>query len=97
LGEALRRSARAADAETQLRRAVELRQSLDDVESPWLAQARLNLAECLIAEHQAGEARKLIALAADAESRQPSLNESYHREIKEARAMLDASTTARAR
>src|SRR5262249_59040751 len=42
LGEALRRLGRVTEAETELQRAVELRQALDDPDSPWLAQARIN-------------------------------------------------------
>jgi tetratricopeptide (TPR) repeat protein len=90
LGEALRRLGNTAEAETHLRRAVELRQSLDDAVSPWLAMARLNLAECLSAEHQMAEARKLVALAADAESKTPYLNDLYRVELTRARAMLEA-------
>ncbi|HYC10144.1 MAG TPA: tetratricopeptide repeat protein, partial [Steroidobacteraceae bacterium] len=94
LGDALRRSGRLSEAELQLRRAVELRQRLDDRRSPWLARARVELAECLIATHKLTEARQLIALAADAESHQPSLNASYRREIKRAKTMLDRSALA---
>ena len=94
LGDALRRSGRVSEAELQLRRAVELRQRLDDRRSPWLARARVELAECLIATHKLTEARQLIALAADAESHQPSLNASYRREIKRAKSMLDRSALA---
>jgi tetratricopeptide (TPR) repeat protein len=91
LGEALRRSGRLTDAEVQLRRAVELRQSLDDPDSPWLAQARVNLAECLIGRHQTREARSLLEMAAAAQSHQPLLREAYRRELKDARAMLRAA------
>jgi len=90
LGEALRRSGRLADAEVHLRRALELRQSLDDPDSPWLAQARINLAECLIGRHQTREARSLLALAATAQSHQPLLLESYRLELANARSMLHA-------
>jgi TolA-binding protein len=91
LGEALRRSGRLAEAEIQLRRAVELRQSLDDPDSPWLAQARINLAECLTAAHQTTEARSLLEAAAVAQSHQPRLRESYRRELQDARATLHAA------
>src|SRR6202035_5049209 len=64
LGQALLRSGSLADAEVQLRRAVALRQSLDDADSPWLAQARINLAECLIAMHKTQEAQTLLKMAA---------------------------------
>jgi tetratricopeptide (TPR) repeat protein len=88
LGEALRRAGKLADAETHLRRAVELRLSLDDPDSPWLAQARIDLAECLIRRHRTSEARALLEMAALAQSHQPHLRESYRRELDQARAML---------
>jgi serine/threonine-protein kinase len=91
LGEALRRSGRLAEAEVQLRRAVELRQTLDDPDSPWLAQARINLAECLTGMTQTREARSLLKIAAAAQSHQPRLRESYRRELDDARAMLHAA------
>ncbi len=91
LGEALRRSGRLAEAERQLRRAVELRQSLDDPDSPWLAQARISLAECLTATHQTTEARSLLEAAAMAQSHQPRLRDSYRSELKDARATLHAA------
>jgi len=94
LGDALRRAGRTSEAEPQLRRAVDLRRVLDDRESPWLARARLNLAECLIANHKITEARQLIALAEDAESHQAALNGSYRRDRKRARSMLDRSALA---
>jgi hypothetical protein len=92
MGEALRRSGKIAEAEAQLKRAVDLRQSLDDVDSPWLAQARIDLAQCLIAKHETTAAQTLIKLAAVAQSHQPLLNESYRGELKQARVMLAART-----
>ncbi|MBV8805958.1 MAG: tetratricopeptide repeat protein [Sinobacteraceae bacterium] len=94
LGESLRRLGRAREAEAELRRAVELRQSLDDPDSPWLAQARINLATCLLAEHQTAEAQHLLLLAAAAQSHQPLLNPAYRRELEEA---MSASRRIRSR
>jgi tetratricopeptide (TPR) repeat protein len=88
IGEALRRSGRIPEAEVQLRRAVELRETLDVPDSPWLAQARINLAECLIGKNQRREARSLLKMAAVAQSHQPLLRESYRHELEDARAML---------
>lgn len=90
-GEALRRSGNLTDAEAELRQAVALRQSLDTVDSPWLAQARINLAQCLIARHKPLEAKTLLKLAARAQSHQPLLGESYRRELKEAGELLRRS------
>ena len=82
LGVALLRSGDAATAETHLRRAVSLRQSLDDPDSPWLAQARIDLARCLIAQRRKAEARGLSDLAAAAQHRQPKLGDSFRRELE---------------
>jgi hypothetical protein len=87
-GEALRRAGRIAEAEPHLRRAVELRSALDDADSPWLARARIDLAKCLAANHETGEARSLIALAAAAQARQPQLSERYRHELKQAQNLL---------
>jgi tetratricopeptide (TPR) repeat protein len=91
LGNALLRSGRPADAEAHLRRAVEIRQSLDDPDSPWLAQARINLAACLIGRHQTREARGLLEMAALAQSHLPVLRQSYRGELAAARAMLQTA------
>jgi hypothetical protein len=88
LGDSLRQSGKAAEAEAELRRAVELRQSLDDADSPWLAQARMDLAECLVALHKKAEAQTLIKKAAAALSRQPRLRDIYRSELQQAQAML---------
>jgi len=88
LGDALRQSGKAAEAETELRRAVELRQTLDDADSPWLAQARMDLAECLVALHKRAEAQTLIKKAAAALSRQPRLRDIYRNELQQAQVML---------
>jgi hypothetical protein len=82
LGVALLRSGDAATSEAHLRRGVSLRESLDDPDSPWLAQARIDLARCLIAQRRNAEARGLIDLAAAAEHRQPKLGESFRRELE---------------
>jgi tetratricopeptide (TPR) repeat protein len=51
LGAALRESGRAAEAEPELRRALDLRTQLDVPESPWLVEARSEWARC---EHDLG-------------------------------------------
>lgn len=90
LGAALLRSGQAVVAEPHLLRAVELRSSLDDPDSPWLAQARVGLATCLIAQRRPAEARRLLDLAAKSEERQTALNESYRTSLQAARAQLAA-------
>jgi len=89
LGESLRRSGRAGEAEAPLRQAVKLRESLDDDGvSPWLAQARIDLAECLIEMHQKAEAQDLIRKAAAALARQPQLLDVYRTDLQKAKAMI---------
>jgi len=79
----------ARDAEVQLRRAVELRTGLDVADSPWLAQARIALADCLIGAHRSGEARRLLDLAAEAQGRQAALAEPYRADLRRVRARWD--------
>jgi serine/threonine-protein kinase len=89
LGEALRRAGRAGEAERPLRQAVELRESLDDDGvSPWLAEARIDLAECLIVMHQKAAAQDLLRKAAAALARQPQLLDIYRTDLKRAQAMI---------
>jgi tRNA A-37 threonylcarbamoyl transferase component Bud32 len=88
LGVALLRSGSQADAEAELRRAVDLRQALDDPDSPWLAQARIDLAECLMSQHKTSEARMLLHLAAESQRHQPNQRADFRRELKIANSML---------
>jgi len=62
LGEALTRMGRAAEGEPLLRRAIELRERLDDSDSFWLAEARISLSNALIAERRFAEANQLLKL-----------------------------------
>jgi tetratricopeptide (TPR) repeat protein len=87
-GEARTRLGRAADAEGDLRRAVELRAGLDDAISPWLAEARVSLARCLMARHRTAEARSLLALASSAQAAQPALAEQYRAPLRQALRVL---------
>jgi len=88
LGEATTRLGKAAEAEAELRRAVELRESSDDSTSPWLAEARISLASCLIAQHRLDEAAALIDLAAHAQAAQSALGEQYRQPLREVQRAL---------
>jgi serine/threonine-protein kinase len=88
LGEARTRSGRAAEAEIPLRRALELREGLDDADSFWLAEARVSLAEALIAQRQLRDARRLLEQAAAAQARQPSLSDLYRAPLRAAQRAL---------
>ena len=87
-GEATTRLGRAAEAEADLRRAVELRESSDDSTSPWLAEARISLAQCLIAQHRLDEAAALVDLAAQAQAAQSALGEQYRQPLREVQRAL---------
>jgi tetratricopeptide (TPR) repeat protein len=63
LGQALRRAGKRGAALGHLQRAVELREAIDDTNSPWLAQARLALARCLKERGAADRANELRASA----------------------------------
>jgi serine/threonine protein kinase len=88
LGELLRRSGQAAKAEEHLRRAVALRETLDDKDSIWLAQARLALADCLISQRQWPEAEGLVEAANLAHKNQPALAPIYQAALRSTRANL---------
>jgi tetratricopeptide (TPR) repeat protein len=77
LGSLATRSGQAAQGDAHLRRAVALREGLDDPHSPWLADARLSLADCLLAQNQLTEATQLISQAATGQSSQLALADLY--------------------
>ncbi len=80
LGVALMRAGDPAAAREHLERSVAMRERMDAAESPWLAQARLYLAQCL---HRSGDqtaARRLMDLAAAAH-RQHAVLGSQHRDL----------------
>jgi eukaryotic-like serine/threonine-protein kinase len=93
LGEALTRLGRASEAEPFLRRAVELRENLDDADSFWLAEARISMANALIAERRISEAAQLIKLAAAAHAHQPALSNEYRAPLQDAQALIARSRT----
>jgi hypothetical protein len=88
LGLALTHSGQAAAAEPHLRRAVALREKLDLPDSPWLAQARISLAQSRLAQGDAAEAGTLLAAATAALARQPALADDFHRPLAQAQAAL---------
>jgi tetratricopeptide (TPR) repeat protein len=61
LGEAYEREGRAHDAVETLRRAVAVSERIGGPKHPQVLSAKLSLAEALIADHQADEARRLVA------------------------------------
>jgi serine/threonine-protein kinase len=87
-GVALAQNGQVTEAEAHLRRALELRRLIDVEDSPWLAEARISLAEVLIAANKLPEARSLLSQAADAQSKQPTLGEQYRQPLRLAQARL---------
>ena len=84
LGEALTRLGKASEGEPFLRRAIELREQLDDADSFWLAEARISMANALIAERRFAEASQLLKLAAAAHSHQAALSNEYRAPLRSA-------------
>jgi len=88
LGASLLRLGHTPEAEVPLRRAVELRELSDDPDSIWLAEARISLADWLLTEGRVPEARRLLELAAVAQSHQPAVGAQYRGPLLLARRRL---------
>jgi serine/threonine-protein kinase len=97
LGEALARLGKSAEAEPHLRRALELREQLDDPDSVWLAEARISVAATLIARQQLPEASKLLELAAAAHAHQPALSNQYRAPLRATQVLLARARIPRER
>ncbi len=88
LGFALMRAGDAAAAREHLERAVAMREQLDSAESPWLAQARLYLAQCL---HRSGDragAQRMLDLAAAAHRKHAVLGPQHRELLAQTRSLL---------
>jgi tetratricopeptide (TPR) repeat protein len=88
LGVALMRAGDPAAAREHLERAVTLRERMDAAESPWLAQARLYLAQGL---HRSGDhagARRMLDLAAAAHREHAALAAQYRDLLAQTRALI---------
>jgi eukaryotic-like serine/threonine-protein kinase len=91
LGEAQQRAGDAKLARTNLERAVALRAANDDVtQSPWLAEAQIALADCLIELGQRESARTLIGKAAAIEATHRELGEQFRAPLRRVAARLTA-------
>jgi eukaryotic-like serine/threonine-protein kinase len=88
LGVTLMEAFRYAEAESHLRRGVELREIIDDPDSPWLAETRIGLANCLLGEGSVEEARSLLQAAARAQRNQRMLARVYRDELRVAQTSL---------
>ncbi len=88
LGTALLQQGDAAMALPHLQRAVALREAMDDSASPWLAQARIALAECRLDRGELNEGRQLLMLAAAAQNQHPDLGAQLRQPLQKAQAHL---------
>ena len=84
LGEALCREGKAAEALVHLQRAVVLREGMDDPASPWLAQARIALAQCLIDKGETRKGSSLQAKALAALAHHAQLGPQFHLLLQQA-------------
>lgn len=88
LGVALLRAGDPAAAREHLERSVAMRERLDAPESPWLAQARLYLAQCLHRSGDRAAARRLLDLAASAHREQAALGPQHRELLAQTRALI---------
>jgi tetratricopeptide (TPR) repeat protein len=75
LGQAQQALGELPRARANLERALELRRADDAPQSPWLAEAQLALASCLLDLGQHARARALVAEAAAIEAAHPELGQ----------------------
>jgi eukaryotic-like serine/threonine-protein kinase len=89
LGEAERQSGQYTLARAHLRRAADLRAANDDpVRSPWLAEAKIALAACLLDQGQHSAARVLVNEAAAIEATNRELGEQFRAPLRDLQARL---------
>ena len=96
LGQAQRLGGRAAAALPNLERAAALRQASDDPQrSPWLAEARIALADCLAELGRRPAARAALASAAAIQASHPQLGEHFRAPLRRVEARLGPHASAR--
>jgi tetratricopeptide (TPR) repeat protein len=84
LGMTLIDAGRSTDAQPHLRRAIEIKQTIDEADSVWLAQTRVALAECLLDAGKVSEAKSLLQEAARAEQQQAPLAAGFQLQLRAA-------------
>ena len=82
------RSGDPAAAREYLERSVAMRERLDAPESPWLAQARLYLAQSLYRGGDRAGARRMLDLAAAAHRQQTVLGPQHRDLLAQTRALI---------
>jgi TolA-binding protein len=88
LGEAQCRTGQLPAATVNLERAVQLRETIDDQNSPWISQAQIALADCLLASGNRQQSRVLAAKAAAIQRTHKELGDQFRRPLKELQARL---------
>ena len=90
LGQAQQRAGDPKSARLNLERAVKLREANDDAKSPWLAEAEVALADCLIDLGERKEAHALIDQAKAIHTAQAELGEHFKVPLRRVAARLAA-------
>jgi serine/threonine-protein kinase len=88
LGVALMRAGDPAAAREPLEQAVAMRERMDAAEGPWLAQARLHLAQALHRSGDRAAARRLLELAASAHREQAVLGRQHRDLLAQTRTLI---------
>jgi eukaryotic-like serine/threonine-protein kinase len=88
IGRAHLQSSSAAKARVALERAVALREANDHVNSPWIAESEIALAECLAALGEGVKARATLMRATNRLAAHDQIGEHFTRPLSEARARL---------
>ena len=83
LGEALRRSGDPKAARPYFERALKLREANDDAQSPWLAQTKIALAECLVDLGERDTARIFFNQASATQATHKELGEHFTKPLRE--------------
>ena len=90
LGQAQQRAGDSKMARINIERAVKLREANDDAKSPWLAEAQVALADCLIDLGNRKEAHALIDQAKAIHTAQAELSEHFKLQLRRVAARVDA-------
>ena len=89
LGRAQLRSGEAAAARSAFERALALRSAEDHANSPWIAEAQIGLAGCLLASGDSRTARLLLRRAAAIHATHPELGTHFTQPLVDLRLALE--------
>ena len=94
LGRALLLGGDLGGARPALERSLSLRTDNDHTTSPWIAEAQIALADCLIALGETAQARSLLKQAATIHSAHAELGEHYRKPLVDAQSRLGKTSVA---